>query len=259
MKLHELIIEKVSPIVYHATQFENAIKILESDLLKSPTGYISMSRSLTGSYPTENKIIGAIFELDGDLINQKYPGKSVGTEDYEGWGDEVTYSGKRNKQLEDRVLKGEIIDFSRYIRKVHIFIPLEYMEDNYKDEFDSVYDVNIKEVEGIVNLLNERNIPYRVVFKEKDLVNKRVDDKDKLHDFLHGDDEPSVVTYIVTLGKFEKELEEDAWDYGPPTPDESREIKVKGKPYSEDAIEDRVWTKLGPKTKWIVLNVEQQD
>lgn len=138
MKLEQLyeslLEESMSDVVYHATDFMSAINILQSDSLRSKTGAISTTRSMTGKYHLDNRMISAIFELDGRMLNQKYRGQPVGTEDLEDDGDymfSVVMRGKQNGQLEDRLLTGEIKNFVSYIKAIHTHVP-DYIIDSLR-------------------------------------------------------------------------------------------------------------------------------
>lgn len=189
-----ILAERVSSIVYHATSFPSAVKILGSDILgkgKRDNEFVSFTRSIQGNYHRGNKIIGIIFEFDGDMLNQKYRGKPVGTEIYYGddryddaedsgklsiddSGDEVAYgNSKENGQLEDRLYVGKtrgIQNVSRYIKSAIVYVPKEYMDDALGDEFeDEDYKTQLKSAKQAVGLLKRRDIPYTVVKSEKGL------------------------------------------------------------------------------------------
>ena len=179
MKLKDILIERVSSIVYHITSFPAAVKILKSDEMHSRTGYISFTRSLHGRYHKNNKIIGVIFEFDGDKLNQKYKGKPIGTEfhsdpfsdDPFDWDDEDDMpSSKENGQLEDRLFLPDSVlpNVTKYIKSATIYIPSDYL-DRGENEFDEPYMDEIKSLATVMKLLDQRHIPYVSADSENDL------------------------------------------------------------------------------------------
>lgn len=197
MKIREIICERVSDILYHATSFKSAKNIISNDLLKSPTGYISFTRSLTGSYHSSNKLIGIIFEVNGSKLNQKYKGYPVGTERWD-FDDNLTHHGKENKQLEDRVVAPNgIVNFLSYIKSTIIFTPYEYIEQSYTNEFGERYDIDLKYYEDTVNLLDKNNIPYRLVTTEPELYTRGISKfTDKPKD--------NTIKYKITIGIYDE-------------------------------------------------------
>jgi len=183
MRALELICEGISPVVFHATNFPAAVKILSNDTLRSAAEEISFTRSLQGSYHKNNKLVGIIFKLDGRKLNMNYKGGPVGTEDYD-LDDNLTYSGKSNKQLEDRIYSGEIKNFSKYVDSAIVYVPEEYLE-NYADEFDDDYDTQLKSAKEALQLLKSNGIEYRIVASEKGLVNPKTNDEETFDNILN--------------------------------------------------------------------------
>lgn len=170
MKIIDILTESVSPIVYHATDFISAKKILTDNALKSKAGFISTTRSLTGSYHTTNRIIGVIFQLDGNLLNQKYKSKPVGSEYYDyDTGEFVPGGGKSNGQLEDRVFTSEISPLNKYVKSAIIFIPFSYIGDHDADEFDTDYKSQLTVIGTVKKLLDKLGITSRYIDSERDL------------------------------------------------------------------------------------------
>jgi len=181
----------VSSIVFHATSFPAAVNILATDTLgkgRWDVDVVSFTRSVHGSYHKINKLIGIIFEFDGDMLNQDFKGKPVGTEysdfhdefddeddskpKYDHRGDEVQYGGRANAQLEDRLYidKKGIQNVSKYIKSAIVYVPKEYLDRSSGDEFeDESYYEQFKSAKKAIRLLKDRNIPYTVVKNEKDL------------------------------------------------------------------------------------------
>lgn len=188
MKFNEIhkpkITESVSSVIYYATTFSAAEKILSSAALKGYGG-ISFTRSLQGAYHKKNKIIGVIFEFDGDKLNHKYKGGPVGTENWDYDEDDYdkddkhtwSHRGRENGQLEDRIYADKINNVTAYIKSAIMYLPAEYVETHKEDKFGESYD-QIKHAEDVVNLLNLHNIPIRYITSEKDLANPRANDKE---------------------------------------------------------------------------------
>lgn len=173
-----ILLERVSSVVYHATGFKGALKMLQSDFMRGElnTGHVSFTRSLQGSYHKENKLIGIIFEFDGDLLNRQYKGGPVGTE-YFGWDDEpVEYGGKENRQLEDRVYTGSdrgIKNASKFIKHAIVYVPQEYLDTSDENEFEEPYSEEL-DVEGeVIKELDKKHISYNFVDSEKGLTQIR--------------------------------------------------------------------------------------
>ena len=196
MRAFELLSESISSVVFHATSFPSAAKILSNDTLRSKTGEISFTRSLQGSYHTSNKLIGIIFKLDGRKLNMNYKGAPVGTEDYD-LDDNLTFRGKENKQLEDRIYASEIKNFSKYIDSAIVYVPEEYLE-NYSDEFDGEYAEQLKSAQAVIRLLKSNNIEYRIVASEKGLVNPKTNDKASFDNILDPQTEYEADYYAYT-------------------------------------------------------------
>lgn len=125
-----LIQESVSQIIYHAAPIASSIEIIKSNTLKSHAGAISFTRSLTGSYHISNRMMSVIFEMDGAKLNQRFKGTPYGTEEFsdDDWGIDAKpiMMGKRNGQLEDRILSKRIDNFLSYVTRIHIHIPKIY-------------------------------------------------------------------------------------------------------------------------------------
>jgi len=182
MKIQD-ITESVSPILYHATSFHGANEILQNDFIKGPE--ISFARSLQGSYHKSNRLIGVIFQFDGNMLNYKYKGGPVGTENWDYDPDEYdpddkftwSHTGKDNGQLEDRVYaKDGMEKATRYIVNAIIYAPIEYVREGTYDEFeDRTYPEQIKSIVTVLRQLEAQNIPYRYVASEKDLSGRKND------------------------------------------------------------------------------------
>lgn len=219
MKLFELF-ESVSDVLFHATSFPSAEKMLESDTLKGNEG-ISFTRSLQGAYHKNNKLIGIIFQFDGRKLNQNYKGGPVGTEnflydpdDYDP-DDKDTWShtGKDNGQLEDRVLSKTISPVTNYIVNAIVYMPKEYVENQNRDEFDDYYNEQVPAVEDVLRLLKQHRIPVRYVTSEQGLTNRKASDPEgfaKLLGYVRNEEEPGVeqayeVEYAIYRGEGEWE------------------------------------------------------
>lgn len=175
MKLCNLLVEGMSPVVFHITSFPAAKQILTSDFIKGPI--LSTTRSLTGSYHSSNKLIGVIFKLDGNKLNQQYKGAPIGTENFDYDQDDYDpndkdtwqYAGRDNKQLEDRlqIPKG-LKDATKYITQAIIYIPIEYLDDA-RDKFDSNYLKQLQSYSDVIKLLQLKRIDFKIAASSSDL------------------------------------------------------------------------------------------
>ena len=173
-----ILLERVSSVVYHATGFKGALKMLQSDFMKGElnTGHVSFTRSLQGSYHKENRLIGIIFEFDGDLLNRQYKGGPVGTERF-GWDDEPEeYAGRENRQLEDRVFTGSdrgIKNVSKFIKHAIVYVPKEYLDTSDENEFEEPYSEELDFKDDVIKELDKKHISYNLVDSEKGLTQIR--------------------------------------------------------------------------------------
>lgn len=131
MKAEELL-EGLSPVLYHYTMLQSAIKILERNAfrLTAITGverrlgpekhlyFLSTSRHRLGGYHVDTLHVGmpsVLFRLDGRKLSQKYPGAAI---DY--WGG---FQGEpHRKEAEDRIFhnKPYIENAASYIDRIDI-------------------------------------------------------------------------------------------------------------------------------------------
>jgi hypothetical protein len=119
MRIHEVLTEALSPIVYHYTSIHNGIKIIESGQFElsssygsveqqyAPKGYpyfMSTTRTRLGGYHQSASYSGGVlFTLDGNWYNSRYPSKSI---DY--WENRnPDKSFGREHEAEDRLFSKE--------------------------------------------------------------------------------------------------------------------------------------------------------
>ena len=189
MKIKDIITEKVSSVVYHLTETENALNILKQkrfNLTETITGsddfkfqnnkfyFLSFSRNKINYYfkekIDEQKLL-TIFKLNGDWFNQNYKGKPV-----EYFNNKWIQDRKQNidsyREMEDRIISDKpYIDLpnnlKEVITEVHVFIGKMHHE----------YDTGIlKSV--IMPLLKEakkNNIPVYIYYNENNffILNKK--------------------------------------------------------------------------------------
>lgn len=135
MKVTDILVEKVSDVVYHFTSYGNAIKILkhntiglspflakdvESKVINTKKlFYLSTARSKLGNYGQNNYSMIA-FVLDGRKLSQRYSAKAI---DY--WG------VPKSSEMEDRILSDRpyIKDASQYIKSVDVFFNADDFDD----------------------------------------------------------------------------------------------------------------------------------
>jgi hypothetical protein len=128
----ELISEGLSPILYHKTTIDAAVKILNSDEFMTSVAfgteadriqnkgkfyYFSTMRSPVGDYGT---FPGVTFRLDGKSLQNKFKGFAM---DY--WGPEFRKMGKN--EMEDRIVTNLpfIENASKYILDIHVGIGID--------------------------------------------------------------------------------------------------------------------------------------
>lgn len=203
MKIYELLNEKVSSILYHAIDFAGAKSLLQQGNFRQKE--ISFTRSLTGEYHIANKMIGVIFEFDGDLLNRKYKGGPVGTENFvydPDDEDDEEFHGRENKQLEDRLYTNDgIADVTKYIKNATLFCPKEFIEADVEDLFNIRYDESIKNIPAVVKLLSENKIPVRYAATVKEIYNNKVNNKEGFLDVIVTVDEDVARQMGMTITK----------------------------------------------------------
>lgn len=176
MKIYEIINEKVSSVLFHVIDFHGAASMLQQDKLRQKQ--VSFTRSLTGEYHLGNKMIGVVFEFDGDLLNRNYKGGPVGTEGRD-LDDNLEYRGKENKQLEDRIYtKNGLEQVTKYIKSAVMFCPIEFVTDSEEDEFEEAYADSITHISAVLKLLSKNKISFRYAASVKELYNKNSNNKD---------------------------------------------------------------------------------
>lgn len=176
-----MINEGLSKIVYHFTQIDNLVNILETneftltstlgsksdyDVNKGRYFYLSTTRSGSAGYRSGNvKIV-----LDGDKLNQRYKGYAMDYWQYsknpKDWGDSNSYKSMMNSQeLEDRVIsdKGTIPKAMSYIKEIHVFI-----ETWFK------YGKNI--INKIIEITKRHNIPLYFYKNKKSYILGKTND-----------------------------------------------------------------------------------
>lgn len=189
MKVYEIINERVSSVLFHVIDFRGAKSMLEQNKLRQQE--VSFARSLTGEYHLGNKMIGVIFQFDGDLLNRQYRGAPVGTEDWD-LEDNLTYRGKENKQQEDRLKTKEgLPEVTKYIKAAIVFCPKEFVKNSHEDEFGEVYSSSVEYIASVTQLLTAKKIPFRYVSTVKELFNKNVNNKQGFLEAVAMVDEPT--------------------------------------------------------------------
>jgi len=182
MKILDILREGVSSVLFHATTISNGIRILETDKLTTNVGFLSFTRSLAGEYHSANRMIGVIFEVDGQLLASQFSGKPVNGyhADYK---DEDWYEPDLRaefNQMEDRINAKEIVGFSRYVKAAIIYIPLEYLDSGYEDEFGTSYIKNIEQVYDLMKKLRQRGVKFRTVTSHAGLFDRNRDETSKV-------------------------------------------------------------------------------
>jgi hypothetical protein len=169
MKIKELF-EGLSSVVYHFTTFDKAEKILKSNSLISNIGEISFSRSITGSYPNDHRMIGCIFEMDGDLISQNKKAKPIGGEDYDDYDYDVTIFTGKSSQMEDRLYSKQVPNINTAIKRAFLYIPLDLIKGRREDHLDGNYRDQLTHLKNVYMMLSSMKIPIFFAMSRKDLV-----------------------------------------------------------------------------------------
>lgn len=159
----------LTDIVYHRVSLQAAKNILEKDKFLTSVAfgtqseseisnklyYLSTMRSPMSGYNWHPS--GVLFKLDGRKLNQKYKAKPV---DY--WSSSTI---NKEREMEDRIILNSpyIEKASKYILEAHIYEPIDEEKDN-----SEYYQLQVEYLEKIVNLLEEKNIPYYIYLNRKD-------------------------------------------------------------------------------------------
>lgn len=175
MKISEIISEGVSSVLYHCTSFPGAISVLDTDVLGKVGVPVSFSRSAYGAYHRDNKLIGVIFEINGQKLSHRHSGAPVGGENWEYNKEDYDVNDKdtwefqgKTGQFEDRV-NGPIKNISLYIKRAIIYVPEEYISKSHEDGFRDNYAESSKHIMKCISLLESKNIPVQYVIKESQL------------------------------------------------------------------------------------------
>lgn len=179
MKVQD-ICEGLSPVLFHATMPDVALKILDGNVFKlssslaKPTErgmsnkhfYMSTTRSRAGSYHYSQGSsqplgrIAVIFKLDGRKLSSVAGGGAV---DY--WGADFRKLDPKNNEMEDRLIsdKPEIENADKYILSVELFLGA----DNRPDD---VSHRSLTTLRDIATLCVQRGIALNLYTKHTDFV-----------------------------------------------------------------------------------------
>jgi hypothetical protein len=160
LKLHDILLEALTDVVYHFTHPKNLYKILENnefflstalfdtdDVKVNKGRYSYMSLSRTRNNP--NFLMDAKIVLDGRKLNQKY--KSIPVDYFK--------NGPKGFEQEDRIISDEINipNFSKYILSIHI----------------NASRGDVPNLNEMIQICNDRNIPIYVYNSVKNFLNQR--------------------------------------------------------------------------------------
>lgn len=171
LKIKDIICEGLSDKLYHFSPFDAAAKIITSNTLTSKSGEISFSRTVHGSYQRDYRFVGVIFCVDGRKLKQKYKGAPVGAENFT--YDEEDYDPDdrstwefmgKSGQAEDRINASSIENFMSYVTGVLVYCPLNFIKDNWNDEFGNSYTESLSH---IGNFLKVNKHPLKFIMSEQ--------------------------------------------------------------------------------------------
>lgn len=134
MKIQDIILEGISPIVYHYTNLRNLYDVLNNNRIElSPGGFtkdvetekgkggyfLSTARTRTGSFHA-TKDVGALIKLDGRKLSHNLSGKAM---DY--YPGHMRQYNPKGFEQEDRIFshKPSIDNIQQYILRIDILIP----------------------------------------------------------------------------------------------------------------------------------------
>lgn len=187
MKLKDILLERLSSIVYHATSLLRLNQILAKDMMiASPLFtrddekslshksyfFVSTARSRTSPFIltllNSGKSVG-VLTLDGDKLNQNYKGKSVNY-----------FLNRKNNEMEDRLFTDEqyIKNISEYIEQVSILVvgkPTQTM-------------IEIKQ------LCKEKNIPIFFFKTKEDLISNNKNKSIDIENSVVNDEDKTIKT-----------------------------------------------------------------
>lgn len=164
MRVEDLF-EGVSKTLYHFTTFDHASGILRSNTMRSRIGEISFSRSVMGSYPRDHRMIGVLFELDGEALGHRYSGSPVGREEMDEDDWQIVHLRGKGSQMEDRIYTNEIKGIRRYITRAIIYMPREVYRSGGGDNLDGDYNEQLRHIIDVVKEL--KGIPFITVTSER--------------------------------------------------------------------------------------------
>lgn len=133
MRIEDVLLEGISPIVYHFTNLRNLYDILHNNMIELSPGsftkdveaekgkggyYLSTTRTRTGSFHV-NQSFGALIKLDGKKLSQNLSGKAV---DY--YPTSMRDYNPKGFEQEDRIFsnKPQIDNAQKYILGIDILL-----------------------------------------------------------------------------------------------------------------------------------------
>ena len=137
IKLRNLLIEGISPVLYHTTNAYRLESILSSDTFRLTAGigtdaenatiknpyFMSFARSMTSAYSQfrEPYAPATFMKIDGRKLSSNYSGKSV---DYWFTGEKRDTNYMKHNEMEDRIFstKPEIKNATKYIDEIYIYV-----------------------------------------------------------------------------------------------------------------------------------------
>lgn len=165
----EVLLERLSDIVYHATDYDSAVSIIESDRFKltpafsskheagSKMFYLSTTRSRIGEYRRGDFI--AMLKLDGRKLSERYKGGAF------------NYGGGKlfRDELEDRLWSDSpyLENAGSYILGIDISFP--HFDMGMLDNINETFSREYSDITKLAKFCKSRGIPFRFYSEQKDM------------------------------------------------------------------------------------------
>lgn len=159
IELKSLLLEGLSPILYYYRNLRGVYNMLKDNYIltsfaqlgdsdaehqKGKFYYVSFSRIKWGGYNRgefSDRMFGSITVFDGRKLSNTYKGVSVNY--WSGWKSNDIETALKNDENEDRLItdSGKISNVKKYIKEVHIYVPVNNKDALYKDNIDMLFEL----------------------------------------------------------------------------------------------------------------------